>query len=173
MLEDLIRKMAEAFRPNEYLDSIYQVDYASLKNKGIKGIIFDLDETLLAKEKLEISPSLFSFIEGLKDKGFSLFLLSNSSRTARIEYAAKTFNIPFSSFSMKPLPFAFDKARKIMGTKIEETVVIGDQLFMDIWGGNSFGMYTVLVKPMNPEKLWIRQLMRQAENWVLKKLELH
>lgn len=164
--------MIEIFRPKEYLDSIYQIDFDRLKAKGIKGLILDLDETLLPREMIDITPVLFSFIDSIKNKGFFIYLLSNSIHEARVEYVGKTFDIPFSVFSMKPLPFAFEKARKAMGLSINEVAVIGDQLFMDIWGGNLAKMYTIMVKPMTPEKLWIRQLMREAEKYVLDKLEL-
>lgn len=165
--------MLEIFRPKEYLDSIYQIDFSKLKSKGIKGLILDLDETLLPREMLDITPVLFSFIEGLKDKGFSIFLLSNSIHEARVEYVGKTFNIPFSVFAMKPLPFAFENAKKKLGLNTNEVAVIGDQLFMDIWGGNLAKMYTIMVKPMTPEKIWIRQLMRETEKYVLDRLELN
>lgn len=163
--------MIEYCRPKEYLDSIYQIDFNALRKKGIKGIILDLDETLLPREMLEISPVLFSFIENLKELGFSIFLISNSSKEARVEHVGKTFNIPYMTQAFKPLPFAYETAKKKLNLLPHEIAVIGDQLFMDILGGNLARMYTILVKPMNPEKIWIRKLMRQGEQWVLNKLE--
>lgn len=163
--------MIEYCRPKEYLDSIYQIDFGALRKKGIKGIILDLDETLLPREMLDISPVLFAFIEGVKDKGLSIFLMSNSTRAARVEHVGKTFNIPFMTQALKPLPFAYEKVMKKLNLLPHEIAVIGDQLFMDILGGNLAKMYTILVKPMNPEKMWIRQLMRDAEKWVLDRLE--
>ncbi len=164
--------MLEYCRPKEYLDSIYQIDFAGLRKKGIKGLILDLDETLLPREMLDISPVLFSFIEDLKDKGYQIFLLSNSMKEARVEYVGKTFNIPHMTFAMKPLPFAFESARKFMKLLPHEVAVVGDQLFMDILGGNWAKMYTILVKPFNPETFWLRQWMRVAEKWVLDRLNL-
>jgi len=84
----------------------------------------------------------------------------------------QSLDVPFMMFAMKPLPFSFEKAAKYMGLKNEDIAVIGDQLFMDTLGGNISRMYTILLKPMNPEKIWIREVMRKAENYVLKKLGL-
>src|SRR3989339_1606314 len=147
--------MIKYCKPNEYLDSIYQIDFDALRKKGIKGIILDLDETLLPREMLDISPVLFAFIETIKDKGFSIFLMSNSTKEARVEHVGKTFNIPFVTFAMKPLPFSFESARKRLQLFPHEIAVIGDQVFMDILGGNWAKMYTILVKPMNPETFWL------------------
>ncbi|MBI5700443.1 YqeG family HAD IIIA-type phosphatase [Candidatus Saganbacteria bacterium] len=171
-MNEYFKNFLETFRPNEYLDSIYQVDFTTLRKKGIKALILDLDETLLPKELLEISPVLFSFIEGIKDKGFSIYLMSNSSKEKRVEHVASTFKIPYMTYAMKPLPFSYNSAMKELGVINSETAVIGDQLFMDILGGNWARMYTIMVRPMNPEKLWIRKVMRQAEDWVLKQLSL-
>lgn len=162
----------EIFRPREYLSSIYNIDFGSLKKKGIKGLIIDLDETLLPREMIEITPVLFAFVDSLKNIGFKIYLMSNSSKEKRVEYVGQSLDVPFMMFAMKPLPFSFEKAAKYMGLKNEDIAVIGDQLFMDTLGGNISRMYTILLKPMNPEKIWIREVMRKAENYVLKKLGL-
>lgn len=160
----------EIFRPREYLNSIYSIDFDKLKSKGIKAILMDMDETLLPREMLDISPVLFSFIAELREKGFNICLVSNSIHPERIDYVSKTLKLPSITMAAKPLPFAFEKALKILGAKKSEAVVIGDQLFMDILGGNLSGIYTILVTPMSAEKMWIRQLMRTAEKYVLQRL---
>jgi len=164
--------MLEYFRPAEYVGSIYNVDYAALKQKGIRNILMDLDDTLLPREMLDITPVLFTFIEGLKDKGFRIFLLSNSMHPVRVEYVAKTFDLPYSTLSGKPLPFAFRRALEGLQAEPKDCVIIGDQLFMDILGGNLLGIHTILVRPMTKEKFWLRRLMRLAEKWVLQQLKL-
>lgn len=162
----------EIFRPQEYLDSIYNIDYDELLKKGKRCILMDLDDTLLPREMLHITPVLFTFIERIKEKGFKVFLLSNSLNPERVKHVAHTFNIPYSTLSAKPLPFAFRRAMSELKVAENECVIIGDQLFMDILGGNLLGIYTILVKPMSEERSFIRYLMRVCEKLVLRRLKL-
>ena len=162
----------EILRPREYLDSIYSIDFDRLKDRGISSIIMDMDETLLPREMLDITPVLFSFIQELREKGFNICLLSNSVHPERVDYVSRTLRLPSITMAAKPFPFAFDKALKLLKARKEEAVVIGDQLFMDTLGGNWAGIYTILVKPMSPEKFWLRQWMRTAEHFVLQNLNL-
>lgn len=162
----------EIFRPREYVDSIYNIDYKGLYAKGKRVILMDLDETLLPREMLDITPILYTFIEGLKEQGFKFYLLSNSFHPERVKHVAHTFDISYSTLSGKPLPFAFRSALKELNATPEECVVIGDQLFMDILGGNLLGIYTILVRPMSHEKFWLKRLMRICERLVLRQLKL-
>jgi len=80
--------------------------------------------------------------------------------------------LPYITLAAKPLPFAFRRAVQLLNTPASRCVVVGDQLFMDILGGNLAGMRTILVKPMSRETFWLRSLMRRAERWVLRRLGL-
>lgn len=162
----------EILRPREYLDSIYQIDFDRLKSRGIGAIIMDMDETLLPREMIDITPVLFSFIQELREIGFGICLVSNSAHPERVDYVSRTLRIPSITMAAKPLPFAFDKALHMLKAKREEAVVIGDQLFMDVLGGNLAGIYTILVRPMSKEKFWLRQWMRVAEKLALEQLSL-
>jgi len=162
----------EIFRPKEYLESIYQVDFDRLRSRGLKAVLLDLDETLLPREMSDITPVLYSFVEGIKEKGLKICLLSNNLHPERVIKVAQTLNLPYLTLAGKPFPFAFDRALKLLGVKRSEAVVIGDQLFMDIFGGNWAGIYTILVKPFSRETFWLRQWMRRGERWVLDKLNL-
>ncbi len=162
----------EIFRPKEYLESVYSIDFDRLKEKGITAIIMDMDETLLPREMLDITPVLFSFIQDLREKGFNICLVSNSMHPERVDYVSKTLKLPSITMAAKPFPFAFDKALKLLNAKRKDAVIIGDQLFMDVLGGTLAGIYTILVRPMTSEKFWLRQWMRRAEEFVLEKLGL-
>lgn len=169
---EYFNNLLELLRPKEYLESIYQVDFKTLKDRGILGLILDLDETLLPRELLAVSPALLTFIEHLKGMGFLIHILSNNTNNNRVEYVGKNLDITYSIASMKPLPFAFNAASKTMKIPSHKIAVIGDQLFMDILGGNLAKMYTILVKPMSEEKYWLRKLMRSLEDRALRRLDL-
>lgn len=145
--------MMKAFRkfyPDLRKNSIYEIDFSGLYKKGIRGLIFDIDNTLVphgadADERIE---KLFG---ELKKMGFKTFLLSNN-KLERV----KRFNVNIRSLYIykagKPNPANYIKAMRMMGTKKETTVFIGDQLFTDIYGANRVGLYSILVKPIDKKE---------------------
>lgn len=170
-LKDFLKDInLEIFRPREYLDSIYSIDFRRLRDLGFTAVLMDLDETLLPREMSDITPVLYSFLENIKDKGFQICLVSNNLNPERVRKVAEALSLPHITLAAKPLPFAFDRALKLINSGKGQTVVIGDQLFMDILGGNLAGIYTILVKPMTRETSFWRRLMRKAEKFVLDKL---
>lgn len=164
--------MLENLRPKKCVNAIQNIDYTELKDAGVKGLLLDLDDTLLPRNDGVVSPIIFNFIENLKDQGFKICLLSNNFSPLRVKKIAAELNIPFVPLAYKPLPFGYYKAMRLLGLNAGELAAIGDQLFMDILGGNRLGIFTILVKPLRKEKKWYRQIMRDAEEWVLEKLEL-
>jgi HAD superfamily phosphatase (TIGR01668 family) len=164
---NLKAKTLKALTPRQKANRIYDIDLNQLKENGIRALILDLDDTLLPKTSSDITPKLYNFIITLKNMGFKVCISSNNRYPKRVEFIAKTLELPYISLAFKPLPYPFEKALRILGTKKEETAIIGDQLFTDILGGNWFGIYTILVTPLGGETSWIRQLMRQAEQFFL------
>jgi HAD superfamily phosphatase (TIGR01668 family) len=156
-----------AFRPKEYASSIYELDLSRLKNQGIRGLLVDLDETLIPREINRVSPQAFTWISKAKEVGFKICLTSNSRHPSRVEYLAKTLNVPFIALAMKPFPWAFKRSLDLLDAPPSRVAVIGDQLFTDILGGNWYGMYTVLVNPLTPETFWGRKILRWIEAVVL------
>lgn len=162
----------EALRPDEYLDTIQNIDFEELKNKGIIGLLLDIDDTILPRREKVLSPMIYHFFEELKDQGFNILLLSNNFNPKRVQKIAQELQLPYLATVYKPLSFGYKKAMTILNLKTAQIAAIGDQLFMDILGGNLMGMRTILVKPISEEIKWYRKLMRQAEQWVLSKLDL-
>ncbi|MCX5750382.1 MAG: YqeG family HAD IIIA-type phosphatase [Candidatus Saganbacteria bacterium] len=159
--------MLRWLRPNEFADSLFKINFERLYKMGFRAIILDIDDTLIPKHVNEIYPAVLDFIEDLKATGFKICLTSNNRHPLRVQYIGKNLGLPFSSLSLKPLPFAFDKALAMMDAKPEETLVIGDQLFTDILGGNIKKLYTVFVEPMTEETFFLRQWMRVIEEWII------
>ena len=135
-------------RPKVYVDSICNIDLKKLKKvKNIKGIIVDLDNTLIAWGKKEIDNRINDWIKDAKRLKLKLCIVSNN-RSKRVAELAGIFKIPYYSNSIKPFNAPFIKAIEILDTKNTETIVIGDQIFTDIWGGNRLKLFTILVTPM-------------------------
>ncbi|PRO65074.1 YqeG family HAD IIIA-type phosphatase [Alkalicoccus urumqiensis] len=139
--------MLKKFIPNQYVPSIYEIDIQELKRLGIKGVITDLDNTLVEWHRKEATEELLQWLEELSEEGFEVVIVSNNNEK-RVHAFASPHNITFIHSAKKPFSKAFKAACKLMGLKHGETVVIGDQLLTDILGGNRAGFHTILVVPV-------------------------
>lgn len=153
------------FYPDEYLDSTYEIDFDLLYKKGYRGVIFDIDNTLVphgapADARAE---ALFSHLESI---GFSCCLLSNNQRT-RVELFNKNIGVNFIEDAHKPSVKSYQKAMKMMGTDTENTLFVGDQLFTDVFGARRIGIHSILVKPIHPKEEIQIVLKRYLEKIVL------
>lgn len=160
--------MISRFCPNLYLESLHQLDLSHLKSIGIKGIVFDIDNTVTMWGSNEISTTTLNRLEDAKAHGFRVCLLSNN-RKARIDDISRTLDIPSAS-GFKPFRSAFRSALNLLGTSPEETAIIGDQIFTDILGGNRAGLYTVLVQPLSTTEFLTTRFVRKLERIILRKL---
>ena len=162
-------KLFRKFYPDLRKNSIYEIDFNGLYKKGIRGVIFDIDNTLVphgadADERIE---KLFG---ELKKMGFKTFLLSNN-KLERV----KRFNTNIRSLYIyragKPNTTNYIKAMRMMGTKKENTVFIGDQLFTDIWGAKKAGITSILLNPIDKKEEIQIVLKRYLEKIVLNAYE--
>lgn len=175
--------MFEILRPKVYVDSICNIDLNKLiKTKKIKGIIVDLDNTLIAWGQKEVSQKNIDWVNEAKKLGLKICIVSNTN-SKRVAEFAKIFDVPYHSKYSKPFSIAFNNGLKILDTKKSETVVIGDQIFTDIWGGNRLKLLTILVTPIvkknfigtflhrNLEKIiisfWLKtdKIKKEVGNW--------
>jgi len=161
-------------KPKVYINSVYNIDLKKIKKiKKIKGIIVDLDNTLVAWGEKEVSQKVIDWVKEAKKLGLKICIVSNTN-SKRVAEFAKIFNIPYHSKYFKPFSIAFNNGLKILDTKKSETVVIGDQIFTDMWGGNKLKLLTILVVPIvkkdsigtflhrNLEKIFISFWMRRG-----------
>jgi uncharacterized protein len=159
-------------RPKEYASSVFTIDIDRLYRMGIRGIIVDLDDTLIPRPEYRVPFSIYSWVEKVKERGMNICIVSNGGSSKRVEYISDSLNIKGFSLSFKPLPFAFNKALSHLGTQPGQTAVIGDQIITDVVGGNMIGAYTILVKPVSREVSLVRLPMRYIEEGLLKFLNL-
>ncbi len=160
----------DKYIPNMYQRSIFDINYRKLKEKGIKCIIFDLDNTLLLVKENVPNKKVCYLIKKLK-KDFNIYIMSNNSSKKRLNKAASMLKIPYISFAMKPLSFGFNKIMKKHNYKSQEMCMIGDQLMTDILGGNRANVFTVLVDALSKEELKLTSFNRFLEKRKLRKLE--
>lgn len=157
--------MLEKLYPREYVDSTYVIDFEAYYNAGFRGIIFDIDNTLVphGADADERAKALF---KRLKEIGFEVCLLSNNKKT-RVERFNKDVNVNYIFKAGKPASKNYYVAAMMMRTAISATLFVGDQIFTDIYGANTSGIYTILVKPMDPHEEIQIVLKRRLEKIVL------
>jgi hypothetical protein len=119
-----------------------------LADQGIRGVITDLDNTLVGAKAPYATPELQAWLQKLRKSGFQVVIVSNNNKD-RVSKFAQPLLIPFIYRAKKPTSAAFHKALAIMNLKPEQTAVIGDQMLTDVLGGNRMGLFTILVQPIS------------------------
>ena len=157
--------MIQQFYPDEWLDSAYVIDYEKLYKEGYRGLIFDIDNTLVPHGKPATKESVELF-RRLHELGFETCLISNNQKP-RVEPFAKAMKTRYLYNAHKPSPKNYLLAMEKMGTGLTDTVFIGDQLFTDVWGAKKAGIYSILVKPIHPKEEIQIVLKRRLERIVL------
>lgn len=157
--------MLERFYPDEYVDSAYGIDYEQLYRDGWRGIIFDIDNTLVPHGAPADRRSI-ALIKRLQETGFRVMMLSNN-KELRVKPFCDTVGTPYLYKANKPFPGSYRKAMERMGTTEKTTLFIGDQLFTDIWGAKRTGIRTFLVRPIHPKEEIQIVLKRFLEKIVL------
>lgn len=155
--------------PNMYQQKIENINYQKLKKLGIKCLIFDLDNTIALINQDKITDSTKKLLNSLK-KDFKIVIISNNV-TKRVKKYADNLSCDFVANAMKPLSRGYRKIRKKYGFQKEEMCMIGDQIVTDIYGGNRYHMFTILVDPLGTKDLKITSLNRFIERKILKKYE--
>lgn len=158
--------MLNLFLPNQYVQSIYEVDPKQLKEEGISGIVVDLDNTLVPWNVADATEKVEKWLQSIHEAGLQVIIFSNNDQE-RVSHFAKPLKIPYIARARKPLPLAFHKAIKEMDISRGQLAVIGDQLLTDILGGNHFGAYTILVVPIVQSDAPITKFNRRIERLIM------
>ena len=134
--------------PAHMVESVYWLIPERLKDHGVRLVLADLDNTLAPYEEALPSPALRAWKAELEENGITLFVVSNSRRPNRAQQFCANLDVPFISHAGKPHAAAFQQAMERCGCTAEETIMIGDQIFTDIWGGHNAGIRAVYIRPI-------------------------
>lgn len=154
-------------KPDIKLTRVTDISAELLAKYGIKALILDVDNTLSTHHGEVLTEGLEAWLDRMLKNGVKLIILSNS-RQRRVEPFAEKINLPFISMGLKPLPFKFSSALKLLGTKRRETAIVGDQIFTDTLGGNLYGVTTILLDPIKLESSKSFKFKRKIERAVYK-----
>lgn len=157
--------MFDMFFPDEYVASTYVIPFEQLREEGYEGIIFDIDNTLVphGDPADDRAKKLFG---RLKELGFSCCLLSNNQEP-RVKMFNEEIGVHYIYDAHKPSIKNYQRAMEFMGTDLQNTVFVGDQLFTDVWGAKRTGIRNILVKPIHPKEEIQIVLKRKLEKIVL------
>lgn len=160
-------KAIKEITPNAYAKDIYSIDYKCLKKKGYKNIIFDIDNTIMPVDDIEVTDELINFINSLKED-FQVYLISNN-KEARVRPVGEKLEVLYNYEACKPKKEAYTKL--IKEKDFDKTIAVGDQLLSDIVGGNRLNLYTILVEPVSNHYNIQTGTSRILQNLLVKRLK--
>lgn len=159
----------EKYIPDIYQKSIYTIDYDKLLNRGIKYLLFDLDNTIVPVTLRKPNKKIKELFEDLKEKGFTLIIFSNSNKK-RIKPFKDDLEVDCCARAKKPFKKKFLKVINEFRISVDEIAIIGDQILTDVLGGNKVGITTILVNPVSTYDPFFTRINRRLENRIMKKL---
>ena len=155
------------FYPKGYFYKVSEISLEYLKENNIKGLILDVDNTLIDYYR-NISEETINWANNLKKNGIKMCILSNSNKKDKVREVAGKLGLEYSYFGMKPLKRGFKKAKKMLELENNEIAAVGDQIFTDVIGSNRMNMFSILVEPIKEKDIFITLLKRPIENYIKK-----
>jgi len=157
------------FRPDFFISAVTEITPQFLQEQRIELLLLDVDCTLKRYDEELPSEEVLTWLNGLKDAGFLIHLISNG-RGPRIRKTAELLNLPCLAPAGKPFPHKLRRAIKERGGTTQTTMMVGDQIFTDILAAKLAAVRTVLVRPICPElEPWFARMKRGPERWLYKK----
>ena len=150
--------MFNMFFPDEIQDSTYDISFENLYEQGIRGVLFDIDNTLV-EHGADATEQAIALFRRLGDIGLNSCLISNN-KEERVLRFNKEIGTKYIYDAHKPSGKNYKKAMELMGTDLSNTIFVGDQLFTDVYGAKRIGMRNILVRPIDPKEEIQSVLMR-------------
>lgn len=138
------------FFPTVYFDKKEDIPIEKYYDMGYRGILFDIDNTLVPHDE-PVDEKARIFVNRLKELGFGICLISNNDEE-RVKTFADPLGVQYVYKAWKPKREGYIQGMKILGTDVNNSLFVGDQIFTDIWGANRAGMYSILLDPINPKE---------------------
>ena len=155
------------FCPDDYIESFRQVTLDFLKSRNIKALLLDIDNTLAPYELPEPSEEILTWFQMLSEAGIKTAFVSNN-HGPRVEKFNASLGIPAFPGAKKPLRIGTKRAILTLGVSKDETAIMGDQIFTDVWAGRRIGIRTILVPPIRDKRDPFTKMKRFFERPILK-----
>ncbi|MFA9414074.1 MULTISPECIES: YqeG family HAD IIIA-type phosphatase [unclassified Streptococcus] len=160
----------EDYIPTFVVEAVYDLRPDALRAQGIKAVLVDLDNTLIAWNNPDGTPELRGWLDEMTEAGLPVVVVSNNKQS-RVERAVERFGVDFVSRAMKPFAYGINKAIARYGFGRDEVVMVGDQLMTDIRAAHRAGIRSILVRPLVTTDAWNTKINRFRERRVLQKIE--
>lgn len=155
------KAMFDVLRPNRIARRLTDIDLITLEDRGIQGILLDLDNTLTPWRSRVVSSETQIWVTEARMAGLRLCIVTNAASHARVKPVADELDLPYVVRAVKPLAHGFHAAMHLLNTTPATTAAIGDQVFTDIFGANRLGIYTILVEPLSEHEALVTKLLQR------------
>lgn len=156
--------------PTSSVNNVTDIDIELLKHLKIESIFLDVDNTIASHRSEEPFEGTVKWVHKILEQNINIVIISNNLRK-RVAPLAKKFDLPFISLAFKPLPFGFYRANKLIKSKHENIMVIGDQVFTDILGANLSHMKSILLLPRTEKETLSIFIRRKIEKRIREKIK--
>jgi len=155
-------------KPDYYCNTVFDIPYGELWQRGIRGLIFDIDNTIAPYAENYPSPKIVALMKRIKGMGFKISLLTNNTNK-RLDCFTKPLELTGRANAAKPFARGIRKLMIEQSTPTTHTAIIGDQLLSDIWAGKNARITTILVKPLSDKDFAFVRIKRMIEGRLLKR----
>ncbi len=153
--------------PDYYINNIYELPLEELKQAGIRGLIFDIDNTIVPFDVEEPDEELMAYFARLQEEGFRLGILSNNTKK-RVQFFNRKLKLLAIHQADKPMGFKVKMGLKKLSLTPKNSALIGDQVFTDVLCGNMAGMTSIMTAPICERDQLVTKVKRGLEKQVLK-----
>jgi HAD superfamily phosphatase (TIGR01668 family) len=154
------------FGPDRFVSRLATLALEDLHAQGFRGLIVDLDNTLMGFRQTELEADHLDWVARAHDRGFRMVMVSNNF-TERVTGIARQLNVPCIPNALKPLPFGVMRAIRMLEMPRRQIAVVGDQLFTDVLSGKLCGLYTILTEPIESKDFPVTKIFRFFERLML------
>jgi len=151
-------------KPTRIVRHVTDINLEELWDAGIRGFIFDLDNTIMAPNTGKLEEDVSGWLQHIQDKGFKAIVVSNNPLAFYTQQAQQVLNMPVLGNAAKPRRKSLRKALEHLELTPNQVVVVGDRPLTDIWGGQRLGTFTILVDPLTKhQESGVVKLLRKLE----------
>ena len=154
--------------PKLYLKSVTEITMEILQKNNIKGIILDVDNTIIDIDR-NMDSKVKDWVNYMKSQGIKFCIVSNTNKHEKVKSVSDELQIPYFSFAKKPFKKGFLKAKNLMGLDEKNIAAVGDQIMTDVIGANRCKMFPILVEPISKKDILITKWKRPIEKCIIKR----
>ena len=126
-----------------------------LKEKGIRLLMMDFDNTIVPYTTNEPTPQMDAWLKKMAASDIRLCVVSNS-RSDRVETFCEPYGIPVIIRAKKPGTKGIFEALGRFGYAQDEAALVGDQIFTDTFGAGNAHVRSILVKAIDNHNIWLK-----------------